>query len=295
MVAPRPPVAGTPLPTPGVIGAVPLSPPSPAPTPAVGRVVPMPAPVPAPMIGCAMGAARSAGWIPADGSTSYQCSGCPASHLSRWDGAAWHDATPKQLSSLPTALAVSADPTSGGVLAMAGTLGWTVHGADVSLQHGDPALRLRNQPAMAEDPGHHDVVLFGGRVTGVPASDTWTWDGKAWTRRAGTTPPVPTAPPLPSPAARMPACTNSADGSSVLKPVRNPDGSVAIGIEIRLGPGCGATASPTDRLRIVDAYGALLDVQGNDHPLDALFEAITWSNWCGTQSPPSSCCAPIPT
>lgn len=45
-----------------------------------------------------------------------------------------------------------------------------------------PAARLN--AAMAYDPVHRDVVLFGGRTpSGTEFGDTWTWDGAAWHRR----------------------------------------------------------------------------------------------------------------
>jgi hypothetical protein len=37
--------------------------------------------------------------------------------------------------------------------------------------------------AMAEDPVTHDLVLIGTAAVG-PATQTWTWDGATWTRRA---------------------------------------------------------------------------------------------------------------
>src|SRR4029077_19870833 len=40
--------------------------------------------------------------------------------------------------------------------------------------------------AMAYDPAHHVVVLYGGLIPdqseGAEAADTWTWDGTDWTQ-----------------------------------------------------------------------------------------------------------------
>jgi hypothetical protein len=36
--------------------------------------------------------------------------------------------------------------------------------------------------AMAPDPSHHRVVLFGGHATAGLLGDTWTWDGHRWSR-----------------------------------------------------------------------------------------------------------------
>ena len=49
---------------------------------------------------------------------------------------------------------------------------------------------VREQAAMAYDPVHHRLVLFGGIDTdGTPYNDTWTWDGAAWHQEKPSTVP----------------------------------------------------------------------------------------------------------
>src|SRR5439155_20584824 len=62
---------------------------------------------------------------------------------------------------------------------------WTWDGAkwtEMMPVHKPPARRAA---AMAYDPAHQVVVLYGGLVQdrneGIAASDTWTWDGSDWT------------------------------------------------------------------------------------------------------------------
>ena len=47
----------------------------------------------------------------------------------------------------------------------------------------------RRAEAMVADAGHSQIVLFGGRDTsGNSLSDTWTWNGSAWTQQCGPSP-----------------------------------------------------------------------------------------------------------
>jgi hypothetical protein len=61
------------------------------------------------------------------------------------------------------------------------------------IQVADTGPSPRQAPAMATDPVRKRVVLFGGGKIGREAaheglSDTWEWDGTAWTQRADTGP-----------------------------------------------------------------------------------------------------------
>ena len=77
-----------------------------------------------------------------------------------WDGAAW------------------SEPTTGAAPCSIGT-----------------TPRARGWHAMAYDSARDRVVLFGGNVTTYPCyavlSDTWEWDGSAWTERSPVTTPPP--------------------------------------------------------------------------------------------------------
>jgi hypothetical protein len=64
---------------------------------------------------------------------------------------------------------------------------WTWDGHNWTKQHPETHPPGRGLPAVAYDPAHHNVVLFGG-VTGTRShptflNDTWTWDGTDWTRQ----------------------------------------------------------------------------------------------------------------
>jgi hypothetical protein len=69
---------------------------------------------------------------------------------------------------------------------------WTWDGTNWSPQTTPAALTARFGAAMAWDPVHQVIVLFGGEndaneaISGdVYYNDTWTWDGTSWTQAAG--------------------------------------------------------------------------------------------------------------
>ncbi|MDQ1711346.1 MAG: large repetitive protein [Frankiaceae bacterium] len=86
---------------------------------------------------------------------------------------------------LVTGLACLVTSVPGAAAGGASSIGeWT-------LQQSAAAPSPRFGAAMAYDPVHRQVVLFGGFTdpdTGVSLADTWTWDGTAWT---DVTPPDP--------------------------------------------------------------------------------------------------------
>src|SRR5262249_31932198 len=115
--------------------------------------------------------------------------GAPAGSTSRWDGTEWHTVVTDTTSYRE--MAAGAYDTRrrryvlfGGHL-MAGFpaetrefdgRSWTV------VATGGPAPRLG--AAMAFDEERQRCVLFGGiAAAGERLGDTWTWDGKAWTRQ----------------------------------------------------------------------------------------------------------------
>ena len=66
---------------------------------------------------------------------------------------------------------------------------WTYNGKSWTKQHAATNPPARQQAAMAYDPVRQTVLLFGGGATTQPPrpvsvdqSDTWTWDGRAWTQ-----------------------------------------------------------------------------------------------------------------
>jgi hypothetical protein len=103
-----------------------------------------------------------------------------------WDGSRWSQASaPPQ--NLPSPAAMAALPDGSGLLLAGRTATWTGHGTTWS-SSGTlvPELARRSGYGLVGDPAHHAVLLFGGMLNGMDAADTWTWDGKSWTHRAGT-------------------------------------------------------------------------------------------------------------
>jgi hypothetical protein len=65
---------------------------------------------------------------------------------------------------------------------------WTWNGTTWRQRTTPPTLSARTSPAMAYDPLHKQLVLFGGvnAQTGTTLTDTWLWNGTAWTQAAPT-------------------------------------------------------------------------------------------------------------
>lgn len=115
-----------------------------------------------------------------------------------WDGENWFEVTPPSTSASPssrTLHAMAFDPTRGRVVMFGGSddsqqvLGdtWEWDGQEWSriLASGSPPSS-RYGHTMAFDPSLEEVVLFGGMTSGATSAqtDTWTWDGTRWRRRA---------------------------------------------------------------------------------------------------------------
>lgn len=65
---------------------------------------------------------------------------------------------------------------------------WTWNGA-MRLRATPSAPSRREYPSMAYDSDRKRVVLFGGSAESGPSSETWAWDGQAWTKLAPTQSP----------------------------------------------------------------------------------------------------------
>jgi len=257
---------------------------SPAP-PAATSFVPVPEPVPPAMVPVPAPACQDAGMtIPpsGEGSPSIACTGCQPAKVWTWDGSAWHGAT---LHSAPPFVIgdVVDDPSGGGVLVVSAGRSWTVTGS--SVRSADlPREVWRSQAAMAGDPAHHDVVLFGGIATRGLAGDTWTWDGKSWTHRAGPVPVVPSpGVPLPAPVqiatprAGLLAPSCGLGGGSFGGAHAAIPGDTSLTVAIPWPAGCSVTVT------LLDNAGKPLDVRGNGQTLSSPGPELrfTWSNWCG--------------
>jgi hypothetical protein len=218
--------------------------------------------------------------------TSIACSTCSGVRLWTWDGSSWHSAN---LTSAPPPFALGGavdDPSSGGVLVTAASRTWTLSGTSVHSADLPPAM-WRSQAAMAGDPAHHDVVLFGGFVAKGIGDDTWTWDGRTWTHRAGQAPPVP-SPGVPQ---AVPAPLQvGTPRSAILAPTcgfagaafggTHPGGGASFTYAFPLPPSCtGRSVTVT----LVDSTDSPLDVKGNGRTFTLGTELqFTWSNWCGS-------------
>lgn len=62
---------------------------------------------------------------------------------------------------------------------------WTWDGRNWTRQHPAKSPLSRSGAAMAYDAGRRQAVLFGGErdASSSYMGDTWTWDGRNWTRR----------------------------------------------------------------------------------------------------------------
>jgi len=87
------------------------------------------------------------------------------------------------------------DPATDSVMVLGATAQWILHPNGWQRIAAIPALQARSGVAVADDPSHRDIVLFGGQRGGKASNDTWTWDGHAWHQRGGIQPPAPTPTP----------------------------------------------------------------------------------------------------
>lgn len=75
---------------------------------------------------------------------------------------------------------------------------WT----SVDIPHPGGDATGHHMAAMAHDPVHHNIVLFGGYIQAwgdAPVDEIWTYDGSAWTQHAPPDRPSPRAGPPWSP------------------------------------------------------------------------------------------------
>jgi hypothetical protein len=116
-----------------------------------------------------------------------------------WDGAAWHQVASRGLPCGFGGSDLLTDPSTRHLLLRSGDgfLRWD--GTKWRATHAVDAFRGRSDAAIAADPDTHEIVLFGGQRVGRPGNDLWTWDGRGWTQRGGTSPPTPTPTPTGQP------------------------------------------------------------------------------------------------
>ncbi|HXA28539.1 MAG TPA: hypothetical protein VN193_07305 [Candidatus Angelobacter sp.] len=112
-----------------------------------------------------------------------------------WDGRTWSKSPAVGSLSITPGPTVPL-PDEGGLLMLTSSAAtWTVQGGHWTRHDAGPGFTRRSGFAIAADPAHNSVVLFGGRTGPTMWADTWTWDGSRWTHRGGAVPPSPA--PLP--------------------------------------------------------------------------------------------------
>jgi len=105
-----------------------------------------------------------------------------------WDGTNWRMKRPVTYPSAPAGSATY-DASLSGVVALTDRA-WLWDGTNWAAMPGDVPTGAW-QYALADDPAHHQLVLYGtfARSTGT-SYETWTWDGAAWQLRRPAHPPA---------------------------------------------------------------------------------------------------------
>jgi hypothetical protein len=210
---------------------------------------------------------------PLNGSTAGSCLNCAHVHGWTWNGKAW---LPTQALGPQPPWWLLPDAATGSLMSVASSTTLERSGARWHSTTNPAALQRRSGEALAADTDHNVVVLFGGRTLGAPGygSDTWTWDGHAWTQRGGTPPPrqaqfVP---------AQNPCGNDTAPNVTIEKKV--PDSVV-----ITLAFAARSTCPPFLLLRDAQTESPLA-VQGGSVTLSGQSpQVLVWRNWCGSGQP----------
>ena len=118
-----------------------------------------------------------------------------------WDGTTWTRLTTAHAPAPRDGAAIATDPVRGRLVLFGGFTTasttpwfddtWTWDGQQ--WVHEATAVRPpgRSSHALAWDPVHEEIVLFGGANVDGNLGDTWTWDGATWTARTPPTSPSP--------------------------------------------------------------------------------------------------------
>ena len=117
-----------------------------------------------------------------------------------WDGSNWTLLSPANNPGLLSQHAMAYDQLHGQIVLFGGVSGttfeytnqtWVFDGTNWQQMHPAVSPPARYGHAMAYDPVHHNVVLFGGYGDYGEANDTWTWDGANWTQASSQQSPSP--------------------------------------------------------------------------------------------------------
>ena len=107
----------------------------------------------------------------------------------QWSGTTWEPQDHVAVAPAVTAAAgVVHDPLTGGAVSFGGVITpdqtWRWDGVSWSRLRPPSSPPKRVLTALADDPGRHRVLLFGGAAPAGPElADTWTWDGRTWTEQ----------------------------------------------------------------------------------------------------------------
>ncbi|TMF95551.1 MAG: hypothetical protein E6I10_09615 [Chloroflexi bacterium] len=113
-----------------------------------------------------------------------------------WDGCRWMQASPSTSPPGRSFGALAFDASSGKLILFGGGSAnadpgrndtWSWDGSTWRQEHPATSPPTLFPALMADDPGNHNVVLFGFGLDSQPG--TWTWDGSNWTKHQSPAPP----------------------------------------------------------------------------------------------------------
>ncbi len=119
-----------------------------------------------------------------------------------WNGSDWSQASPKTYPPSRSNAAMVYNPDSRTILLFGGNYNegdtWEWDGSNWSKKVTVVSPGSRDGVALAYDAARKEIVLFGGSrnayttsVTPTFYNDTWSWDGKQWTKKTTTSAPTP--------------------------------------------------------------------------------------------------------
>jgi len=153
--------------------------------------------LPAPCLTCRAGGIP----VPADQAA------CCAGTVSIWDGSGWRQTTTYTVGPQLSGGTFVGDPTSHSDVYLSPSGETWVWDGSWTRKHPHATPVTQDGAAAAFDAASGQVVRFGGfgsnKFAGGLYDQTWTWDGTAWTLRAGSAGPTVTIP-IPSPVAVPP-------------------------------------------------------------------------------------------
>jgi hypothetical protein len=227
---------------------------------------------------------------------------CPPGRQWSWDGTAWQPLAGSAFLGTVGTASLATNPVHDGLAHPSGATVWGWDGKSWSGHRGSAVIPVG--AAIAPDADRHVLVAFGGRDgwTTSPrhpqiSNQTFTWDGSAWTLRAGglVSLPTPSMPapsegehPVVDPGASPLECTPALVAAPSV--VQELVGGV-LQIDVTVGPPAvvsnGSMSCFSGRrldIEIDGANGQPLRIHGNPtvEKTTATHVVLHWSNWCGS-------------